>query len=63
MATVSEQKERNSSTIGEQELLNIVKCCHHMGMTEERFFKLLKQYSDIFSTDNNDMGHTKKLNH
>ena len=35
-------------------------------MTEadkERFFKLLKQYSDIFSTDNNHLGRTKKLNH
>ena len=66
VATVSEQKETNSSTIREQELLNIVKDCHHVGMTEadkQRFFKLLKQYSDIFSTDNNDLGRTKKLNH
>ena len=66
MATVSEQKERNSSTFGEQELLNIFKGCHHVGMTEadkQRFFKLLNQYSDIFSTDNNDLGRTKMLNH
>ena len=35
-------------------------------MTEadkQRFFKLLKQYSEIFSTDNNHLGCTKKLNH
>ena len=32
-------------------------------MTEaDKKFKLLKQYSDIFST-NNDLGCTKKLNH
>ena len=53
VATVSEQKERNSSTFGEQELPNIVKGCHHVGMTEsdkQRSFKLLKQYSDILQT-------------
>ena len=34
VSTVSEQKERNPSTIRKQELQNIVKGCHQVGMIE-----------------------------